>query len=127
MTHVAAAAFGIVVGVVALFQIALVTGAPWGHLTMGGQNIGRLAPRLRLAAALQAFVLLSLAAVVLARAGLAFPGLTGPSLSLVWVAVIVSGLSLALNLVTRGKWERRIWAPAALIMLVSSLLVALKS
>jgi hypothetical protein len=127
MTNVAAAAFGIVVGVVALFQIALVTGAPWGHLTMGGQNVGRLPPRLRLAVAFQAFMLLGLAAVVLARVGLAFPGLTGPSRGLVWVAVIVSGVSLAANLVTKSKWERRIWAPAALIMLVSSLLVALKS
>ena len=125
MTNLAAGTFAALVGVVVLFQIALIGGAPWGHLTMGGQHTGKLPSRLLLAVALQALILLALAAIVLARAGVAFPQLASPSRGVVWLAVLVSGLSLVLNLVTRSKWESRIWAPVTLLMLVSSLMVAL--
>jgi hypothetical protein len=38
-------------------------------------------------------------------------------------AVGVSGLALVLNLATPSKWKRLIWAPVALAMLISTLLV----
>ena len=46
---------------------------------------------------------------------------------LAWVPVIVSALSLAMNAASRSAGERRTWVPVALVMLASSLVVALAS
>jgi hypothetical protein len=107
------------------FQLALAAGAPWGAYAMGGRSPGRFPPALRVAAVVQAFVLALLAAIVLLRAGLMSPRWASASAGWVWVVVAVSGLSLVLNSITPSVRERRIWAPAALVMLVSSAVVAL--
>ena len=65
--------------------------------------------------------------IVLSRAGIAFPGLSNLSNYLIWVAVAISGISLVMNLITQSKWERILWAPVALLMTVSSLVVAINS
>lgn len=44
---------------------------------------------------------------------------------LIWVVVAVAVVSLILNLITPSASERRIWVPVALVMLLSSLVVAL--
>jgi hypothetical protein len=44
---------------------------------------------------------------------------------LAWVPVIVSALSVIMNAATRSRVERRLWLPVAIVMLASSLLVAL--
>ena len=108
-----------------LFQLALAVGMPWGDLAMGGRFPGKFPPNLRIGAVVQAVLLAFLACIVLAKAGAAFLGLSNLANSLVWVAVGISGLSLVLNLITPSKWERRLWAPVALVMTIASLLVAL--
>ena len=75
-------------------------GAPWGGYVMGGAFPGRLPAVLRAAALIQALVLLALAAVVLARQGIAFARLASPSRWLVWVVVAVAALSVVLNVIT---------------------------
>ena len=111
------------VGVIA-FQIALALGAPWGEYAMGGAYSGQFPPELRVAAIVQAVILAGLALVVLARAGIALPTWSRMSRWLVWVVVAFSALSLVLNIITPSAGERVIWAPVALIMLVSSVTVA---
>ena len=108
-----------------LFQLALAAGMPWGHLAMGGRFPGKFPPALRIGAVVQAALLAFLACVVLARAGVAFPDLSNLANVLIWIAVGISGLSLIMNLITPSKWERRLWAPVALLMTLSSLIVAL--
>ena len=98
---------------------------PWGHLAMGGRYPGKFPPNMRVGAVIQAALLAFLAMIVLSRAGVAFPGLSNLSNILIWVAVAISGISLILNLITQSKWERRLWAPVAVLMTVSSLIVAL--
>ena len=110
-------------GVVA-FQIALALGAPWGSYAMGGAFPGQFPPALRLTALVQAAVLLLMAAVVLARAGIALRGWFRVSRWLVWVVVAFAAVSLVLNLITPSAGERMIWAPVAFALLVCSLLVA---
>lgn len=78
---------------------------------------------LRVAAAVQALVLASMAAVVLSRAALLMPAWRHAS-RLVWVVVAVAAISLVLNLSTPSAGERALWAPVALVMLVSSIVVA---
>lgn len=92
---------------------------------MGGAYPGRFPPRLRVGALVQAGLLAVLAVIVLAEAGLVLPELAANYPWLIWLAVGFSGVSVVLNAITRSAVERRIWLPVAIVMLVSSLLVAL--
>jgi len=66
-----------------------------------------------------------MAGVVLARAGIALHAWSRASRWLVWGVVAFAGLSLVLNTITPSVRERAIWAPVALVMLASSLVVAI--
>jgi hypothetical protein len=43
---------------------------------------------------------------------------------LIWLVVAFSAISVVVNTITPSARERRLWAPVALVMLVSSLVVA---
>jgi hypothetical protein len=122
---VAAIIFAAVILGAAGFQVALALGAPWGAYALGGRFPGRFPAPMRLAAVAQALILLFLGGVVLARAGLAFDALASAASWLIWVVVAFSGASLVLNSITPSKRERRVWVPAAIAMLGTSLVVAL--
>jgi hypothetical protein len=92
---------------------------------MGGAYPGVFPTALRIAAVVQAAVLGLLALVVLSRAGVALPGFARASRWAVWVAVALSSVSSVLNLITPSGGERLVWAPVALIMLASSLTLAI--
>lgn len=124
VVRVAGIGFLVVVLAVIGFQVALAAGAPWGAYAMGGAFPGQFPPAMRVAALVQAIILLLLAGVVLARAGIGVFRLSRLSRWLIWVVVAFSALSLMLNLITPSAGERAIWAPVALVMLVCSLLVA---
>ena len=124
ISRVAAIVYAIVSFAVVAFQIALAAGAPWGAYAMGGAFPGQFPPALRVAALIQAAILLGMAAVVLARAGIVLPGWSRVSRWLVWVVVAFAVVSLILNLLTPSAGERAIWAPTALLLLISSAAVA---
>ncbi len=111
--------------VLALFQLALAAGAPWGSLAMGGRFPGRFPPSMRVAAVVQVFIYVLMAAVVASRAGLALPEWGEVSRVAVWVVAGLMAVAVVLNVITPSKWERRIWAPVALGLVASSLVVAL--
>jgi hypothetical protein len=121
------AAFGYAVATagVALFQLALALGAPWGSFAMGGAFPGQFPPSMRVAALVQIVVLGVLALVVLSRAGVVFPDWRA-SRWLIWVVVAFSAVSLVLNLITPSGGERLIWAPVAAFLLACSVVVALE-
>jgi hypothetical protein len=125
MNAAAAILFAIVTFGAIVFQIALALGAPWGRYAMGGAFPGRLPTAMRVAAVVQAVVIGSLAMVVLAHAGLVDIPVVRDLPWLIWVAVAFSAVSLVLNAISRSAGERRIWVPVALVMLGSSLVVAL--
>ena len=121
----AALVFGGVVLIVVAFQLALALGAPWGSYAMGGAFPGRFPPRMRVAAVVQAVLLALVAGIVLAGAD-AFGMTLDPDLRwLIWLPVGVSALAVVLNLITPSAGERRIWVPVSLVLLASSLVVAL--
>ncbi len=66
-----------------------------------------------------------MAAVVMSRAGLLLPDWAQVSVWLTWVIVAFSVVSVVLNTITPSAKERRVWLPVALVMLASSLTVAL--
>lgn len=110
---------------VCLFQLALALGAPWGQLAMGGKYPGRFPAALRVAALVQLALLALLAAVVASRAGLVLPQWQESTDWAIWFVVAVHALGTLLNLITPSRWERRLWAPVAGLMLACSLWVAL--
>ncbi len=109
-------------GVVA-FQLALAAGAPWGEYALGGAFPGQIPPALRIAALVQAALLVGMATVVMVRAGLILSGWWRMSRWLIWMVVAFAAVSLVLNLITPSAGERAIWAPVALILLISSTVV----
>lgn len=125
MIKVAAFIYAILTAGVVAFQLALAAGAPWGAYAMGGASPGKFPPALRFAAVIQAALLASLAAVVLARAGLILPGWSQVSAWLVWVVTAIMAIGLILNLITPSAGEKKIWAPTVAIMFICSLVVAL--
>jgi hypothetical protein len=127
LRHTAALVYAIITLGVVGFQIALAAGAPWGAFAMGGAFPGQFPPALRIAALVQAALLLGLAAIVLARAGLILPGWTRAARWLIWFVVAFAALSLVLNLITPSGGERIIWAPTAFLLLLSSSIVAFTS
>jgi hypothetical protein len=122
MPQAAALVFAATIAVVVAFQLALALGAPWGAYAMGGTVAGRFPPPLRVLAVVQAVLLGGLALIVLGRAGI---GVTGLPAFLVWLPVGISLLAVLLNAASRSSRERRLWVPVAVVLLVSSLVVAL--
>jgi hypothetical protein len=94
---------------------------------MGGAFPGQFPPAMRIAALVQAALLLAMAAVVLARAGAILPQWSRASRWLIWIVVAFAALSLVLNLITPSPGERAIQAPIAFLLLVSSGIVAFTS
>jgi hypothetical protein len=125
ISKIAAIVYAVVsIGVIA-FQVALAAGAPWGAYAMGGAFPGQFPPAMRVTALIQAALLLGLAGIVLARAGLILPGWQRSSRWLVWFVVGFAALSFLLNLITPSAGERAIWAPVAFVLLLSCAVVAL--
>jgi len=119
----------VVFGLVALgaigFQVALAAGAPWGAYAMGGAVPGRFPPAMRVSALGQAVVIAALALVVLSAARLVLPSVVDGLPWLAWIPVAFSAVSVGLNGISPSAGERRIWVPATIILLITSLIVAL--
>lgn len=123
--EIAAYAFTVLVGIVIVFQLALAAGVSWGHLTWGGRFPGKLPNRMRGVAIFSAVLLAIFAFIVQVRAGVLLPEWQGLSQLLIWVVVAYSALGVVANAITPSRWERVIWLPVVLGMLVCSALVAM--
>ncbi len=121
MVILAAIIFAALCALVVAFQFALILGAPWGYLTQGGSIPGALPPARRVAAAASICLMTALAAAILGRGGfdLGLPGWSA------WAAFGISLLSLALNMATPSRAERRLWAPVAALLAITSGIVVL--
>lgn len=122
--RIAALVYALVSTGVVAFQFALAAGVPWGAYAMGGAFPGQFPPALRIAALMQAALLVGMAVVVLAQAGLILPRWSRMARWLVWAVVAFAAVSLVLNLLTPNADERSIWAPVAFLLLISSAAVA---
>ena len=110
----------------ALFQLALVLGAPLGEYAFGGQHRGRLPIGFRIGSAISALVYLGIAGHYLAQIGIFNQLLPNSLNSLVnWGIVGLTVLSLILNSISRSKLERKLWVPVILLLLTCSVIIAL--
>jgi uncharacterized membrane protein SirB2 len=121
----AAILFAVLSTLVCLFQIALVMGAPWGELTLGGRYKGAIPYRMRFLPMVALVLIGGFAVIVLSRAGVAFLDLEARSATLVWIVVAYYTLGVLANYMTPSRRERILWFPVATVMLACSLIVAL--
>jgi len=121
----AAYVFSFLALIVVGFQVALAAGLPWGTLTWGGKYPGRLPPAIRGVAAASAVLMVVFAVVVISRAELAFSGLLSVANVGIWIVVACSAVGAVANAVTKSRCERILWLPVTLLMLASSLIVAI--
>lgn len=114
--------------VVDVFQLALALGAPLGAAAWGGQAVGVLPTRLRIASAVAGLLVYPLIiAIVLASAGLidaAWLPVQGPVA--MWLLTGLFLLGALVNAVSRSRPER-VWAPVSLAIAVCCAVVAINA
>ncbi len=116
----------VLTSIIVSFQFALAFGAPWGDVAMAGQYPGVMPAPIRIAAAIQGLLLMSLAGIVATRIGYILPKWYGLSRRLIWLVVGINVMSTIMNLATPVMLERVLWSPVAIGLLVCSLMVALQ-
>lgn len=114
----------ILTAILVLFQAGLAAGAPWGAASMGGKYPGRYPRKMRIVAVVNIVVLLFFAAIVSSRAGLIFAQHKPFSGIAIWAVAAFFFSGTILNTITPSRIER-IWAPVALALCVSTVVIAL--
>ena len=109
---------------IAVFEIALAAGAPWGHAAWGGAN-AHLSAAQRTGSAVAVVVWAAAALIVLGRAGLwSAGGQTRLFRWGTWFLAGVSGIAGLMNFASHSHWENLIFGPAALVLAALCILVA---
>lgn len=123
MTQTAAWIFLFVVALLALFQIALAAGAPWGRFAWGGAQ-AKLPVALRIGSVVSLLIYSACAAIVSDRAKLI--DVVGDDVSGVgaWVVAGFLSLGVVMNAISRSKPERFTMTPVALVLAASAYVVA---
>lgn len=125
MPTIAAVLASVILGLLAVFQLALAAGAPIGRFAWGGQH-NVLPARLRVGSivsvplyALFALVLLERAALVTVFGNEQFVQVA------TWVLGGYFALGILMNGLSRSKAERIVMVPVTLVLAVLTLLIAL--
>ena len=109
----------------ALFQIAIVLGAPLGEYAYGGQTPGILKLPFRIASVFSALVMFAVAGHYLAQLGVFTPLLDPAGNSIAnWGFAVFAGLSAIANNITRSQKEKRLWGGTTIAMLLAAVIVA---
>ncbi len=124
MTEIAAIAACVVLAALAVFQGALIAGAPIGRFAWGGQH-DVLPLRLRSSSAFSIVLYIVFAIVILERAGLVT--VLGAQFAQVagWVLFGYFVLGIVVNSISRSRSERVVMVPACVLLAVLVLLVNL--
>jgi hypothetical protein len=124
-SSIAAIAICVILGALAVFQLALVCGAPLGHFAWGGAD--RVLPRAkRIGSAVSILVYAAFGWVLLMKAGLV--PMVQPEIVIdvaTWVIVVYFALGIPMNAISRSKPERYTMTPVVIVLLVLALIVAL--
>ncbi len=109
----------------AIFQIALLLGAPWGEFAWGGQQ-KTLAPNRRAGSGVNVVLYVLLSLMLLSKAGFIYSAVIAPILPFVlWVMVAFAAVGVVLNAITRSRKERAVMLPVAIVLFVCQLIVAI--
>lgn len=109
----------------ALFQIALLLGAPWGEYAWGGQQ-KKLAPQRRAGSAVNIVLYGLMSLFLLTKAGyMSSPAIDRVLPFVLWFMVAFAAVGVLLNAITRSRKERAVMLPAAIVLFICQLIVAL--
>ena len=124
MTVIAAWLACAILAALAVFQAALVAGAPLGHFAWGGQN--RVLPRnLRIGSVIAIVLYAGFAAIILQRAGIV-AWLPAPVADIgIWVVLGYLVLGIPLNAISRSLPERYTMTPVVALLVLLVLTVAM--
>jgi hypothetical protein len=114
---VAAVVVSVLLAALAVFQIALVAGAPLGHLAWGGQH--RVLPTAYRIGSAISVVVYALIAWLVWRA------VDHPDDPWIWVVTGYFGLGVLMNVASRSRAERLVMTPVALLLALGCLVIAL--
>jgi len=107
----------------AVMQIALAAGAPWGRLAWGGAH-ARLPRHLRIASAFSVALYAGFAWTLLSRLG-ALPGLIDVVFVLTWILFGYFVLGILMNAISRSRAERWTMTPVCAMLASMTLVIAL--
>jgi hypothetical protein len=109
----------------ALFQLLLAAGAPFGAAAWGRANEGQLSTSMRVGSAIAILVYGVAVAVILVRAGFSvrFMPRTVARVGL-WILVALLALGALANFVSESPWERFLLGPVTLLLAGLCLVVA---
>ena len=107
-----------------IFQTSVANGAPWGHLTQGGQN-KVLTKRGRIVAVISGLIFVFSILIVVDRVGFA-QIFKNPDVSNkgIWFFAIFFTLGIPMNLISRSKWEWIIMSPTVITITTCCYLIA---
>ena len=112
----------------ALFQIALALGAPWGAHVYGGRAVaedGTLPGKWRAASAAASVVLLLFGWVMLARGGVIETSIDDTLLAvLAWMVVAYMAINAAMNFASKDSLERWLFGSVTVVLVVLCSVVA---
>lgn len=124
MTAAIAVAYSTALGILALFQLLLITGLPFGRYAWGGQN-PVLPVRHRVGSAVAIVVYTIFAVVALDRAALISILPMQVSVTAMWVIAAYLLLSVLPNLASKSSHEKLVMTPVSLVLTGLAILVAL--
>lgn len=109
---------------IAIFQLALAAGAPWGHAAWGGAN-ARLSTAQRGASAAAVVFYGAAALIVLGRAGvLRARGNAALFRWGIWFLAVAMAIGALPNFASQSRWENLIFGPLALVLAILCVIVA---
>jgi hypothetical protein len=128
ITRTAAIGAAALLAALAVFQLALALGAPWGRAAYGGLT-DQPGAALRVSSAVATLIWAGAALVVLKRAGIsAWAPLPRRALPIaVWCLAGLTTLAVIPNAISPSALERSIWIPWAVITTLLVLTVAVTS
>ena len=114
-----------ILALVALFQLALVTGAPLGKFAWGGGHTV-LPAKLRIGSITSIILYGIFAVIILNKAGVIHV-ISSQSLAnaAMWVLTAYMSVGVLMNAISRSKPERSLMTPVALILAILCLYIAL--
>jgi len=119
-----ALALTVILALLAVFQIALAAGAPWGHFAWGGQH--RVLPRnLRIGSVVSIVIYAVIAFVAWERVGASSVLPDVVAQVAMWVVFAYFAIGIVMNAISRSKPERYTMTPIVLVLAVLSLLIAM--
>lgn len=119
-----ALALTVILLLLAVFQLALVVGAPLGRFAWGGQH--RVLPaRLRIGSAVSILIYALIDVIAWDRVGAITVLPEGFSAVAMWVVFAYFVLGIAMNAVSRSKPERYTMVPVCVVLAVLSFFIAI--